>query len=412
MPFQGMPNSGQVNPLQLALTIRNIRREEEAAEQKNMMARVKAAQDAETFKLTQEKLQQEALAKRLDNASKLNGLAPGIAEARRNAANQFDASDLSIPGGGADSDAFTGIIAQADPAGVDRGINAQSVLQDRVGLAAGARQQLSGGDRAANVASVLGASDVVSNEERRERALANKDERRRKELDFEFNEMSAEAAEARAIGNEYRFSGSQLDTIREKTKIELKPFIAAEQQRRNVERMNFDDPLDVLEAMQMYIKNNDDGAVVREADIVLTTAMGASTLEEAWARAKGVFDAEGSLPPDLGKKIKNALTRQHEIMDELAVDRFKDAEAFAETQGWDQRQKVRGLPRSSAVKRAEARIKAREKATPIGSRAMSENDMPAVNKKARELFGLKKGQEATPEQSAAAWNVLRVGGGS
>ncbi|GEM_PF-6881606 len=403
MPFQGVKNPGP-DPLQMFLTIRRLRQQEERDKQNLALGRVKAAQDAERFRRESEKHEIEMFLKRADLQAKGDALIEGVATAREHAESELTPSDVTIPGGGEESDAFTNLIAQDAPKSFRRGANAQQALAERL------RPHLASGR---SFSAVMGDADAHVDLTERQRQIAREEAEFQAELKAigeRKREARAErrviAAEERAAANDGKWSGKDLDGYRKTQAKRLATVPKLNQDWAALDKLNKSGtPLDVLEVIQRWVRNVDEGATVREGDIELVRFFGASGFEELTSKAKGFLDAGGKIPGEMLQQLGGSFGRILEERDIEFADKMSDIEDFADRQGWSEREKNRAMPLSRAVKRLRKRVGERN-----GPPAPTEGDVAEINRRASVLFGVPE-DDVTGAQAAQVWELMGAGGG-
>lgn len=407
MPFQGVKNSAP-NPLQMFLAVHQLRRQEEADKQSAALARVKAAQEAEKFRLDQ-------AIKAADLQSKQAANAQVIADAQENAQSEFSPSDLSISGGGEDSGAFGSIVAGLDPSGVQRGINAQAAFAEAVqpGLQSGRSLQgllgEAGAARRATERDRLAEERKAEADAERADRFAIRKERRAEQAAL----RQAEEAAARAALKDGKWSGGDLDSFRKNQSKRFESVPKLNQDWAALDRLRSNGSnLDVLEVIQRWVRNVDEGATVREGDIELVRFFGASGFDDLWASAKGWLDENEKVPPAIRAQIDESFGAILEQRDVEFDDRFSDVEEFASQQGWNDRERKRAVPVSRAVRRLRERMDARGVDDALATLPVpQESDVDEINRRARVLFNVPEGTEVTGPQAFQVWQIMNAQGG-
>jgi len=353
--------------LQLALQMRAQRQRDEAAVASQRLAKIKAISDARTAQLGQTKLQLE-----IDKSLREN--AAGVASAQGLAAQEFTPQDVTIQGSAQDSRALQSILSQNDPQGFVDAQNAQQNLSDVEMGAARARSTVSGGTLEESLRSVRGGAaasrfdqqretaGVVDTEDRAEArkiASENRAERRKQALDRRAEDFKIDA-EQRARVNDGNWVSGDLNSYRKDRERELAfvPDIARD--RRRLENINARDPLAILELIQRWQKRVDEGAVVRESDIALIKAVGASGLDNFFSSAKSMVQIDGSLPAGFGQKLKDSFSSMLGDEEIKALDLDSEMRDYAEKNGWSEAQKNRALPLQKQLGELRARNEEQE----------------------------------------------------
>jgi len=387
MGFQGIKNQG-TDPLQLFLAIRQLRQQEQASQQQAALDRVKAMQDAQAFAQRTAEHESKLRGERIAQMAQLRDI-------EGSAGPLFNEPDPATLFKGAATE------AQKDAAAAPAYEQARQ-LTDLIESQIATRGEILGqgqSDAAVEVGRNLLAGSVQNRVAEREavraddRALSKRAAEKQQDIDFELDKQDAlRRAEA---GRPIKWDAPRLDSYRNKLAAKLQPWLEVDKQRRNVARLDFNDPSDVLEAMTLKIKNDDDGAVVRESDIDIYTAMSASTMDEAFAKMKRMVDRKEALPASMGEIVKKALNRQHEVIDELLVEAWDQEQAFADRLEWTENQRNNAFPAVRRnVQRARARLIERGAITPRPS-DFFKNDREARNAAAA-FFGIKQ-SDVTPK---------------
>jgi hypothetical protein len=341
MGFQGIKNQG-TDPLQLFLAIRQLRQQEQASQQQAALDRVKAAQDAQKFALDMD-------IKRADLQAKQAANAGVIANARANADAELTPADVSIPGGGAESQAFGSIVSGLDPAGVRRGVNAQAAFADalRPGVQSGRSVESLLGDAAA--------TERASQRDRERATSAEIDKEKRAERRKIAAETRAEArkvaAENRASANGGRWDRDALVQYGkgyEETTLEPVRSIGMARSAIDRARKALKDGKGLgligVELGNRYVQNVDPGVSVREGEFMILTYYGVSSMEELKAKWDGMTDQEKKMPPELIEVMANSLEDVIGTRSESVVTSYMDELDRADARGWDAKQRNEAIP--------------------------------------------------------------------
>ena len=348
MAFQGMKSQG-TDPLQLFLAIRQLRQKEAADQQSQTLARVKAAQDAEKYRLDMAIKSADLQAKQAQNAST-------IADVRANAEAEFTPADLSVPGGGSESQEFGSIVAGMDPAGFQRGVNAQAAFSEalRPGVQSGR-----------SVEGLLGQAAATERASVRDRKTATdadvaKENRaqRRKIAEEARAEARKQAAEEKAFANGNRWDRDALTQYgKGYEKTTLEPVRSIGMARSAIDRarksLESGEGLGLIgvELGNRYVQNVDPGVSVREGEFQILTHYGVSSMEELQAKWDGLTDQEKKMSPELIEVMANSLEGVIGTRSESLVTSYMDELDRADARNWTPKQRNEAIPATRPLQR-------------------------------------------------------------
>lgn len=172
----------------------------------------------------------------------------------------------------------------------------------------------------------------------------------------------------------------------------LEPFDNLEEQLIMMEGLNPEIPLDVLQMVNMFQRNIDEG-IVRGEDVRLQQFATMSGWEAFKAKAISMIDSGEAIPTEMGRKLQTSLNRQLRDKSQVMQKIVEDIDDFAESNKWGDAERAVAIPRRLQAERNLERVEQKQQtneapaeATP---RAFSRSEAKET------LSGLKPGDVTT-----------------
>lgn len=126
-----------------------------------------------------------------------------------------------------------------------------------------------------------------------------------------------------------------------------------------VDSFGLQNPLSIVQAINVWQKNNDEGGVVRGEDIQIATERGAPGFSQRVAEALSTFENGGGFTKEFVENLRGSLRFQLELLDEKADNIQSDFDDYADQNEWSKNDRAAAFPRARSVKRARDRIASR-----------------------------------------------------
>lgn len=153
-----------------------------------------------------------------------------------------------------------------------------------------------------------------------------------------------------------KWTGDNLDKIRTAQESRLGFSADTTKDWRRLESLKESNPQDVFELIQRWQRRVDQGATVREGDIAMISAVGASGASNFFASAQSFFDKNKKFPPGFGENLKRSLEGMLVNEDQKIVDLADEFDAYAEQNGWTESQKNRASAYGKQIRMARDRL--------------------------------------------------------
>ncbi len=172
----------------------------------------------------------------------------------------------------------------------------------------------------------------------------------------------------------HNFTRTALTSNRLRMQARMEPYWEVEAQMHTTRTLDPEDPLAVLQMINMWTKQVDKRGVVREGDIHMVGGATASDAEVFAANITRLIKIHGTVPGGQGVNIKASLLAMLAESEDAMLRIDDDQKLFAKTNAWTQKDKNLGFANQAAVGRARKRASERALWEDVGGTLMKRMD--------------------------------------